>query len=641
MKLDYEALGLKVGLEVHRQLDTAHKLFCRCPTTQREGGREITFIRWLREAQSELGEVDPAAAFEARKRRKIVYHADTVNTCLVEMDEEPPHDLNMEAVEVALTAALLMNAKPVDEIHVMRKIVIDGSNTTGFQRTCVIAMNGEIVVDGRRIPIQTITLEEDAARIIEQRPQEIHYDLRRLGIPLIEVSTAPVMTSPEEVYKVAYAIGRILRATRRVKRGIGTVRQDLNISIRDGALVEIKGVQELDLLPKVVELEVIRQLHLLRIRDELRRRGISEDDLREEPIRDVTHIFSKTGSKILKREIQGGGVVLALRLRGFGGLLGWEAAPGVRLGAELAGRARAWSEVEGIFHTDELPGYGISEAEVEELRRFMKAGELDAVVFVASERARAEDALERVRERAIEALRGVPSETRMARPDGTTVYLRPRPGAARMYPETDLPPYPIPREYVEYLRGRLPPTLEEVAESLSRRYGLSSQIANELIDSERVELFERIVSETGVQPTVVASILTEHMKSLKREGVEVERVGEEELLQLFMMISRGEVAKEAAPEVIRWLAENPGRGPGDAVKALGLKPAKIEEIEAEVRRLVELHMDLVKSNPRKAASIIMGELMKSYRGRIDGGKLYQLVSEAISGQSGSMQKSLS
>ena len=632
MEIDYEEVGLRVGLEIHRQLDTRHKLFCECPTSHREGGREFTFARWLREAQSELGEVDPAALFESRKRRRIVYHADTLNTCLVEMDEEPPHELNREAVEVALTAALLMKAKPVDEIHVMRKIVIDGSNTTGFQRTCVVALGGEIEVDGKRIPIQTITLEEDAARIIEQKPHEVHYDLRRLGIPLIEVSTAPVITSPREAYRVAYAIGRILRATRKVKRGIGTVRQDLNISIRGGALIEIKGVQELDLLPKVVELEVIRQLHLLRLRDELKRRGASEEDLKRAPIRDVTHIFSKTRSKILRRKIERGGVVLALKLKGFGGLLKLEPAPGIRLGAEFAGRARAWSEVEGIFHTDELPGYGISGEEVEKLRKELDADELDAVVLVAAERWRAEDALERVRERAIEALYGVPSETRGARPDGTTVYLRPRPGAARMYPETDIPPLPIPREYVEELRRRLPPTLDQVAEEISKKYGLSRQMADELIDSERVELFERIVAETGVQPSVVASILVEHMKSLKREGYPVERVREEDLLEFFRMVSRGEVAKEAAPELIKWLAENPDKSLGEAVEALGLKPVSMAEVEERLNKLLEEHRRLVEENPGKAVSLIMGELMKHYRGKVDGAKLYKLVSGAVRGQ---------
>lgn len=634
MKVDYGELGLKVGLEIHRQLDTRHKLFCSCPTEPKETGKEILFARWLREAQSELGEVDPAAVFEAKKRRKIIYHANTASTCLVEMDEEPPHDLNPEAVEVALTAALLMNAGPVDEIHVMRKIVIDGSNTTGFQRTCIIALGGWVEAAGKHIPIQTICLEEDAARILEQKRGEVHYDLQRLGIPLIEVATAPAINSPREAYEAAYAIGRLLRATGKVKRGLGTVRQDLNISIKGGALIEIKGVQELDLLPKVVEMEVIRQLHLIKIRDELKARGVKEDDVKAETIWDVSEIFRDTKSKILKRKLKEGGKVMALKLPGFGGLVGKEAAPGVRLGAEFAGRARAWAEVEGIFHTDELPGYGIAGEEVARLKEHVSAGELDAVVLVADEEKRAREALEYVRERAVEALRGVPSETRAARPDGTTVYMRPRPGAARMYPETDLPPYPVKPEYLEALRRRLPPTLDQVAENLARKYKLSRQAADELIDMERVDFFEKIVEETGVQASVVASVLTEQMKSLKREGVEVEAVKDDDLLEFFRLVASGEVAKEAAPEVIKWLAENPGKSAREAIEALGLRPVSMEEVEKRIEELIGENRELVEKRPGKAVSVIMGELMKHYRGKIDGAKLHSLVRSRVYGQTG-------
>ena len=628
MKIDYGEVGLKVGLEIHRQLDTETKLFCECPTEPQEG-KKIMFRRWLREAQSELGEVDPAAIFEARKRRRIVYHADISATCLVEMDEEPPHDLDREALEITLTAALLMNAQPVDEVHVMRKIVIDGSNTTGFQRTCVVAMGGWVEAAGKRIPIQTITLEEDAARIVKQVKGEVHYDLARLGIPLIEVSTAPVINTPKEAYEAAYRIGRLLRATGKVKRGIGTVRQDLNISIRDGALIEIKGVQELDLLPKVVENEVVRQLHLLRIRDELRERDVKKEEIEAQKPRDVSHIFSKTKSKILRRRLSQGGRVMALKLPKFAGLIGLEARPGIRLGAEFAGRARAWSEVEGIFHTDELPGYGISGEEVARLREEMEAGEMDAIVLVADEEQKARDALERVRERAVEALEGVPSETRGARPDGTTIYLRPRPGAARMYPETDLPPYPITSEMLGKIKENLPPTLEEVAEALAKKHGLSIQAANELIDSEKVELFEKIVSEVHVAPSVVASTLTELMKSLRREGAEVDRITSRDFLEFFRLVDKGEIAKEAAEEVFRWLAQNPGKTVAEALESLGLKPVSLEEVEQRINTLIEHHKELVERNPGKAASVIMGELMKDYRGRVDGAKLFSLVRERL------------
>jgi len=246
LETDYEKIGLKIGLEIHQQLDTSAKLFCKCPPELFKGEPEITFLRRLRPTQSELGQIDPAAFFEFQKGVKILYEASTATSCLVEMDEEPPHPLNMEAVEIALTAALMMKANPVDEIHVLRKTVIDGSNTTGFQRTCVIALNGEMIVGEKIVPIQHVSLEEDAARKMgAEEGNIIRYRIDRLGIPLIEVATAPVIKSPKEAQEVAFAIGRILRATGRVMRGLGTIRQDLNISIPMGALIEIKGVQEL------------------------------------------------------------------------------------------------------------------------------------------------------------------------------------------------------------------------------------------------------------------------------------------------------------------------------------------------------------------------------------------------------------
>ncbi|MEM2105796.1 MAG: Glu-tRNA(Gln) amidotransferase subunit GatE, partial [Candidatus Bathyarchaeia archaeon] len=246
MEIDYSKVGLKVGLEIHQQLDTKAKLFCRCKTELFKGEPEITFIRRLRPTQSELGQIDPAAYFEFQKGVKILYEANRETSCLVEMDEEPPHPLNTEAVEIALTVALMLKAKPVDEIHVMRKTVIDGSNTTGFQRTCVIALKGEIAIGEKTVPIEHVSLEEDAARKMgEEEDNTIRYRIDRLGIPLIEIATAPTINTPKEAGEVALAIGRILRATGKVKRGLGTIRQDLNISIAEGALTEIKGVQEL------------------------------------------------------------------------------------------------------------------------------------------------------------------------------------------------------------------------------------------------------------------------------------------------------------------------------------------------------------------------------------------------------------
>jgi len=267
-KVDYQGIGLKVGLEIHQQLDAQMKLFCDCPTRLSLDEPSRTVPRRLRPTQSELGQVDPAALFEFQRGKMILYELDDETTCLVEIDEEPPHRLNPEALEITILTALLFHSIPVDEVQVMRKIVIDGSNTAGFQRTCIAALWGSMEVDGVTIAINQICLEEDAARKTGESGILTKYRLDRLGIPLIEVTTGPVISSPHQAQEVAFAIGRILRATRKVKRGLGTIRQDLNVSIREGALIEIKGVQKLEVISKVVENEISRQLSLIKIKKE-------------------------------------------------------------------------------------------------------------------------------------------------------------------------------------------------------------------------------------------------------------------------------------------------------------------------------------------------------------------------------------
>jgi len=626
MVMDYEALGLKVGVEVHRQLDTKHKLFCMCPTEPVENGEVVKIARFLREAQSELGTVDPAAVFESKKRRKIIYHVNPANVCLVEMDEEPPHGLNPEAVETALTIALLLNSTPVDEIHVMRKIVVDGSNTSGFQRTCVVALGGELVVDGKEIPIQTITLEEDAARIVGTGRGVVEYDLSRLGIPLIEVSTAPVITSPQEAVKVAKAIGDRLRASRKVKRGLGTVRQDLNVSIKGGALTEIKGVQELELIGLVVENEVKRQLHLLSISEELRMR-LKGDDLPPPEFLNVADLFHATKSSLVRKRLESGCGVYAVKLPMFGGLLSKETWKGIRLGAELAGHAKAWAEVDGIIHTDELPGYGISGEEVAALRERVGAGVLDAVVVVVDEEERALEALRAVYARAREAVRGVPSETRAAKPDGTTVYMRPRPGAARMYPETDIPPYPITPDLISRIRENLPETLEETKRRLASTYGLSWQLVEKLVDVEREEFFEKVVTELGLPPTVVAATLSETLTNLGREGYPVENLSEEKLYEVFKALAASKFSKEVLPTVLGWLSQHPTATLEAGLKELRLVTASMDEVEAEVKALVDANIDKI-TDPRIVKKL-MGDLMKKYRGKIDGSVLHEIVTRKV------------
>jgi len=616
MESDYANLGLKCGLEIHQQLDTAEKLYCSCKPELFKEEADFTFLRRLRPTQSELGQVDPAAFFEFQKGVNILYEANRETSCLVEMDEEPPHNLNKEAVEIALTIALMTKAKPADEIHVMRKTVIDGSNTTGFQRTCVIALNGEVEVEGKKVSIQLIALEEDAARKMaeENGGKIIHYRIDRLGIPLIEVATAPVLYTPQEAERTALAIGRILRATGRVKRGLGTIRQDVNISIPNGALIEIKGVQELELLSKVVEYEVQRQLNLIKIRDELQHRGVSENAFSNDLV-DVTSIFRKTECKVVRKALEENKQVLAVKLPLFAGLLKVELMSGIRLGTEMADRARFWGRVGGIFHTDELPAYGIKADEVNELKKSINANEQDAVVFVADTLENATDALKAVTERAREALKSIPEETRAANPDGTTRYMRPRPGAARMYPETDVPPIQVTEDYLTQLKTRLPELPEQKMERLTKSFGLNQKLAKQILDSEYAPLFETVVSETKVSPTVVAAVLTETLKGLKREGVQVENVSDEQIRELFRLIDSGQTVKEAVADIISWLAKNEDASAKKALESLSLRMLSEDELEKLIDELIRENKSLIEKSSEGAFGALLGLTMKKVRGK--------------------------
>ena len=536
----------------------------------------------------------------------------------------------MEAVDTCLTIALMLNSRPVDEIHVMRKIVIDGSNTTGFQRTCIVALGGEITVNGKKIPIQTICLEEDAARKTGEKGLTTYYRLDRLCIPLVELATAPAIYSPEEAGEVALALGRVLRATGRVKHGLGTIRQDLNISIRGGGLIEVKGVQELELVPKVIEYEVQRQLSLIKVRDELVKRGVKKKEIKNDFL-DVTEVFGKTKCKIIIDAIKKdtGGIVLAVNLPKFGGLLKTELEPGIRLGTEIADYAKFWGKVGGIFHTDELPGFGITENEVGRLIDVVKAGDIDTVVIVADRPEKARDALDAVVLRARMAVTGVQSETRGAYPDGTTHYSRPRPGAARMYPETDIPPVPITEERLSKIRLHLPEMPDKKISRLMSEYKINRKLAKQLMNSDYINFFERMAKELKISATFMAAMLTETLKSLRREGVNIENLTERQIEETFKLVDKGVTAKEAVPDIWVWLAEHKGATAEGAVEDLGLKMITRKQLEDIVNRAVKENMELITKRGEEAANLLMGKIMGRVRGRVDARLTNKILNEKI------------
>ena len=605
--MDYKALGLKTGLEIHIQLNTRRKLFCHCPPVLRDDEPHFKLERRLHVSVSELGAVDPAVLWEVRKRRKYVYEGYRDTTCLVELDEEPPHMPDEETLATAVAVAKLFNAKLFDEVHVMRKTVIDGSNVSGFQRTMLVAYGGRAKILGYDIGVETIALEEDAARKMGEEGKTVIYRLDRLGIPLIEIATEPMTYTPQKVEEVAWIIGYSVKITGKAKRGIGTVRQDVNVSIAGGAKTEIKGVPDLSLIPKVIEYEAARQVNLLKIAEELRRRGVQKVEL---STADVTAAFANSKSKIVRRVLDAGGKVIAVKAPGFQKLLGFEVQPGRRLGTELADYVRAWTELGGLLHSDELPGYGITAEEVRDVAG--RIGVDSFVLLMGVEEKELEEAARIVADRLNMAPLGVPEETRAANPDGTTKFLRPRPGAARMYPETDLPPIKITFELVkkaeEVARVSLEGKLNELVSM-----GLSRDLALQLIKSPHLEKFDEYVERfKSVPPQLIATILLNVARALSREGVEVT---EEKLISVFEALDRWVITKEAVEDVLRNM--KPGEPAEEAARRLGLVRLSYDE----VRKMVE---EVAREVGRDKA---LREVMRRFRGRVDVEDVKRALSE--------------
>ena len=614
---DYDELGLVAGLEIHQQLDTESKLFCECPTELREPEESVRrFRRFLHPTRSELGEIDDAALEESRVEREFEYLAyDT--TCLVEEDDEPPHRIDVEALEVALEIAQLLEMDPVDQAHVMRKIVIDGSNTSGFQRTTLLANDGVIDTDDGPVGIEDLMLEEESAQRVEETESGVRYSLDRLGIPLVEIGTKPDIRTPGQARDAAETIGMLLRSTGQVKRGLGTIRQDVNVSIGDGARVELKGVQSLDDIDDIVRFEAERQVALLDIRNELRERDADVGDPEN-----ASDVFADTDSGVIRGALDSGGEVHAVPLYGFDGLVGREIQPDRRLGTELSDHAKRHG-AGGIFHTDELPAYGVTAEEVEAVREAVGAGDEDAVALVADEPAVAESAIEAVVERAQVAIEGVPEETRGANDDATSRYLRPLPGAARMYPETDVPPVELDLRDVE-----TPELLTEKVERYQVEFGLDAGLAEQVAYSPRMPLFEEVVAE-GVDPTLAAGTLESTLTELRRDDVPVENLADDRIADALELVEDGEVPREGLNDLLTALAENPDLTPEEAVEREGLGGVGEDEVREAIVDVVERNAGQVESEGMGAFSGLMGECMGALRGKADGELVSSVLREEI------------
>jgi len=544
----YRKMGFMCGLEIHQRIDTGEKLFCSCATKHEEKKVDAAVVRRQRAVAGEVGGIDVSAKFEELRKRSFTYNVFAGESCLVDIDEEPPHQLNPEALTIALSLAQSMHMRIVDELQTMRKNVIDGSDPSAFQRSAMVAIDGSITVNGAEIEVPTLFVEEESSGIAATGSGTVTYDTNRLGIPLIELDTAPTIQSPAMAKAVALYLGTLLRLTGKAQRGIGSIRQDTNLSIKDGARVEIKGMQELDSMDKFIENEVLRQQKLLEIKSML-----AKSKAKVGGAADVTRIFANTTAKIVREQIDRKGTVMALALHNFKGMLGYEINPDMRLGTEISDYAKM-AGVRGIIHSDEaLDKYGFAEGEISTLRRELKLGEGDAFILIAG--TSAAEAMELASQRAGYALQGVPKETRTVRDSVlcTTRFLRPLPTGSRMYPETDVRPVAITSGMLA-MSKKMAPDLEQEKKRLHTMLK-NVPLEEQLILSPRLPLFRTIVAKSSAEPDFVANTLLQKFTELRRQGVAVDAIKEERLLELFDAYAKGSITKQAVGELLAALAK--------------------------------------------------------------------------------------
>jgi glutamyl-tRNA(Gln) amidotransferase subunit E len=612
---------LKVGLEIHQQLGSKNKLFCDCKIIDSKE-YDFTFIRNLRPTQSEMGSYDQAALFESKKIKTVKYQSSKNANCLIESDEEPPKMVNNEALELVLTISLALNCTIEDELHVMRKIVIDGSNTTGFQRTILVGRNGFLKVEGVRVGIQSVCLEEDAARIINEDKKEDEnkaYSLDRLGIPLIEIALEPISNSPIFVTNVAQTVGRLLRSTKKVTRGLGSIRQDVNISTEDGPVVEVKGVQQLSQLPLVIEYERKRQDALNQIANELKKRKIDESSFIDN-VTDVTQLLSKSSSKVVKKILTGDSRFTAFVLRGFKGILSFEPYPAIRLGKELGDLVKVYG-IGGIFHSDELPNYGITPEDVESITTVLRMDKNDAFVLIGGPTKSLNTVLFELFTRIKKAFSGVVPETRSARLDGVTVFSRPKPGSSRMYPETDISYISIAEGKLKQLSQDTPQPWNQIIDQICKKYTINKTLAENIFDSKYFSLFEKIVSHMSISPSFVISKLTEDLVSMEREGYDSSILSEDVLYYLFTELDNSRITKESIPLVIEKLLKNESRDVDEIISSFGTKSISEEYVDETISKIIHENATIISQKGLDSAGLLMGRCMEVLRGKIDGEKV--------------------
>jgi len=619
---DYEALGFRAGVEFHVQLETSRKLFCRCPSPEPpyDDTFHIEIVRTMRPTPSELGEIDPSIVMEYKTKKEIHYRVNRNNVCTYELDQTPPFEINYEALDIALQLCCIFNAKPVDEIFVLRKHQLDGSIPSGFQRTALVGVDGTVEFKGRNIKISQIIIEEDSAREFSDQYHQRTFYTDRLGIPLVEIVSEAELRSPWEVKEFCELIRNYCLATSKVRRKSGSFRFDLNISIEGGTRIEIKGIDKINKVPLVSYNEALRQWNLIRLRNELSQRGItpSSFDFRRY---NLYKVLKNTQYYPIRQALLNGGEVHSIVLPNWSGLLKWNTQRYTEFSKEISDRVKViacLSDYPNIIVSDIIDNT-ISREEIDKTKKFISAGPKDAFIIVWGNPDDVKTAIDEILTRAYEATMGVPPESRKANPDGTTGFERTLPGKERMYPDTDSPSIVLEQSKIERIKLTLPLSFGERV-----KWGRENNIPNALIRkiavSRLFEVAKEICNELELPPPFVVETIILSRNWLKRKKYNISNLTGEHFKEVFRLYKQGKILKEG----IKYALELILKGQGKHIIDL-LSPVDEKSIEVAYRRALLYIKNAKIHNPDKVQQIAVGLIMQQLRGRVSGSRVCEFV----------------
>ncbi|MFH1748810.1 MAG: Glu-tRNA(Gln) amidotransferase subunit GatE [Planctomycetota bacterium] len=632
---DYAELGFKCGLEVHQQLLTRTKLFCRCPAGRYSDEYDAEILRHMRPTLSELGEYDGTALMEKKTRKNIHYRIHHSTVCTYEFDDTPPFFIDDEALDITLEIALLLRLNIVGELHIARKQYLDGSIPTGFQRTGIVGVTGWLPHGDRKIGIRQLSIEEDACREVSDIGHERVYLTDRLGIPLIEVVTEPDMRTPTEAADVCQIIRKLCRSTGKVRTGYGAAREDVNVSIQGGTRVEIKGVPQIWRIPRLVYSEARRQWSLLQIRAELKKRGVTPETF-VYSTHDVTRVVAKAQYEPVHAALTSGQCVKCVVLKGFAGILNCDTQEHTTFAREFSDRVRVvacLTRLPNMVYSD-TAAEALAARDWKALRKKTRSDHNDALVLVWGDEKDTHTACEEIALRAREATEGIPNDTRQALKDGTTGFERVLPGAERMYPDTDLPPLAITTERIAEIRANLPGYVWD-REARYRELGIPEDTILPLLVGRRNQLFDRLVDELGINPTLAAVTLIQRFKALRRAGLNPDELTDDEIGEVFEHFAAGRLAREGILAVLNYIlkqqptANPPGTRVTAALEQMRIQPATDSEIRAHCATLLEKPDVSQLVSVKKKYGYLLSELTSKFVGRMAGRRMAQLLAEEL------------